>query len=47
MWFDGSELLGHHVEVLQSAPPLLGFYASVRAAAEGWDRVTDPIRPMG
>ncbi|HEY6759817.1 MAG TPA: VOC family protein [Baekduia sp.] len=47
VWFDGSELLGHHVEVLQSAPPLLEFYASIRAAADGWDGVTDPIRTVG
>jgi hypothetical protein len=47
VWFDGSDLLGHHVEVLQSAPPLLEFYASIRAAADGWDGVTDPIRTRG
>jgi catechol 2,3-dioxygenase-like lactoylglutathione lyase family enzyme len=46
VWFDGTALLGHHVEVLQSAPPLLSFYAEVRAAAEDWDG-TDPIRRRG
>jgi catechol 2,3-dioxygenase-like lactoylglutathione lyase family enzyme len=45
VWLDGAATLGHHVEVLQSAPPLLAFYASVRAAREGWDGTTDPIRP--
>lgn len=38
-----SALLGHHVEVLQSAPPLLGFYDTIRAAADGWDG-SNPIR---
>jgi catechol 2,3-dioxygenase-like lactoylglutathione lyase family enzyme len=46
VWLDGSDLLGHHVEVLQSAPPLLDFYASIRAAADGWDG-SDPIRRRG
>jgi Glyoxalase/Bleomycin resistance protein/Dioxygenase superfamily len=46
VWFDGTATLGHHVEVLRSAPPLLSFYDSVRAAREGWDGTTDPIRPM-
>lgn len=42
-WFHGGPLLGHPIEVLQSAPQLLGFYAMMRAAAEGWDG-TDPLR---
>jgi catechol 2,3-dioxygenase-like lactoylglutathione lyase family enzyme len=46
-WFDGGELLGHNIEVLQSAPPLLGFYDEVRAAARAWDGLSDPIRRRG
>jgi len=42
VWFDGPGL-GHHVEVLQRSDELLSFYATVRAAADGWDG-TDPIR---
>jgi hypothetical protein len=45
VWLE-SDWLGHHVEVLQSAPPLLSFYASIRAAADGWDG-SDPIRRRG
>ncbi len=37
VWFDGGPLLGHPVEVLERCEPLLGFYAMVRQAAEGWD----------
>jgi hypothetical protein len=47
VWFDARATLGHHVEVLQEAPPLLGFYESVRAARAAWDGVTDPIRVQG
>ncbi|HET6506088.1 MAG TPA: VOC family protein [Baekduia sp.] len=47
VWFDARATLGHHVEVLRSAPPLLGFYESVRAAGAEWDGVTDPIRTRG
>jgi catechol 2,3-dioxygenase-like lactoylglutathione lyase family enzyme len=35
-WFQGPPF-GHPVEVLQTSEPLLGFYAHVREAAEGWD----------
>ncbi len=45
VWLE-SDWLGHHVEVLQSAPPLLEFYASIRAAADGWDG-SEPIRRRG
>jgi catechol 2,3-dioxygenase-like lactoylglutathione lyase family enzyme len=45
VWLE-SGWLGHHVEVLQSAPPLLEFYNSIRAAADGWDG-SDPIRRRG
>jgi catechol 2,3-dioxygenase-like lactoylglutathione lyase family enzyme len=45
VWLE-SDWLGHHVEVLQSAPPLLEFYTSIRAAADGWDG-SEPIRRRG
>jgi catechol 2,3-dioxygenase-like lactoylglutathione lyase family enzyme len=35
-WFSGPPF-GHPVEVLQRSEPLLGFYAMLREAAEGWD----------
>jgi hypothetical protein len=44
VWFDGGPL-GHPIEVLQRRQELLGFYAMVRAAADGWDG-RDPYRPM-
>ncbi|HWI72024.1 MAG TPA: VOC family protein [Baekduia sp.] len=47
VWFDATASLGHHIEVLQSAPPLLSFYDSIRAARATWDGTTDPIRPVG
>jgi hypothetical protein len=43
-WFDGSPLLGHHVEVLQRADPLAGFHGMVRDAGQDWDG-RDPFRP--
>jgi Glyoxalase/Bleomycin resistance protein/Dioxygenase superfamily len=47
VWLDGRDTLGHHVEVLQSAPPLLGFYETIRTARAEWDGVTDPVRTRG
>jgi catechol 2,3-dioxygenase-like lactoylglutathione lyase family enzyme len=47
VWFDATATLGHHIEVLRSAPPLLGFYDSLRAARAEWDGTTDPIRTAG
>ena len=39
VWFDGGELLGHPIEVLERRDELLGFYAMVReAAGDGTDR---------
>ncbi len=35
--------LGQHVEVLQRAPELLGFYELVRRASAGWDG-SEPLR---
>jgi catechol 2,3-dioxygenase-like lactoylglutathione lyase family enzyme len=46
VWFHGGPVFGHPVEVLQRRDEILGFYASVRAAAEGWDG-SAPYRPMG
>ena len=43
-WFDARATLGHHIEVLQRAPELLGFYERMRAAAADWDG-RDPLRP--
>jgi catechol 2,3-dioxygenase-like lactoylglutathione lyase family enzyme len=45
VWFDGGAQLGHNVEVLRRRDEILGFYALVRAAAEGWDG-TNPYRVM-
>jgi catechol 2,3-dioxygenase-like lactoylglutathione lyase family enzyme len=42
-WFDARARLGHHIEVLQRAPELLGFYELLRTAADGWDGC-DPLR---
>ncbi len=44
VWFGGGRL-GHPVEVLQERDEILGFYAMVRAAADGWDGA-DPYRVM-
>jgi hypothetical protein len=41
-WFDGPPF-GHPVEVLQRSEPLLGFYAMLREAADGWDGA-EPFR---
>jgi catechol 2,3-dioxygenase-like lactoylglutathione lyase family enzyme len=45
VWLHGGPLLGHPVEVLQRRDEILGFYAMVRAAAEGWEG-DDPYRVM-
>ncbi len=42
-WFHGPPF-GHPVEVLRRSEPLLGFYAMLREAAEGWGG-DDPFRP--
>ena len=42
VWFDGGDVFGHPVEVLQRGPEVLGFYDHVRAAAD-WDG-TEPFR---
>jgi catechol 2,3-dioxygenase-like lactoylglutathione lyase family enzyme len=45
-WHDATATLGHSIELLQRGPEIEGMYAALRAAADGWDGVTDPIRPM-
>jgi hypothetical protein len=42
-WFDARATLGHHIEVLQTSPELLGFYELIRSSADGWDG-SDPLR---
>jgi catechol 2,3-dioxygenase-like lactoylglutathione lyase family enzyme len=37
-WFDARATLGHHVEVLQTSPELLGFYELMRRSARGLGR---------
>jgi catechol 2,3-dioxygenase-like lactoylglutathione lyase family enzyme len=44
-WFDARATLGHHIEVLQTSPELLGFYELMRTSSEGWDG-RDPLRPL-
>ena len=44
VWFDGGPLFGHPIEVLQRRDELLGFYATVRRAAEAWGG-SDVFRP--
>jgi catechol 2,3-dioxygenase-like lactoylglutathione lyase family enzyme len=45
VWFHGGPAFGHPVEVLQRRDEILGFYAMVREAAEGWDG-SAPLRVM-
>lgn len=45
-WHDATATLGHSIELLQRGPEIEGMYRALRAAADGWDGVTDPIRPM-
>jgi len=45
VWFDGGEVFGHPIEVLERCDELLGFYEMVGDAAEGWDG-TEPLRLM-
>jgi catechol 2,3-dioxygenase-like lactoylglutathione lyase family enzyme len=36
-WFDARQTLGHHVEVLQATPELIGFYDLIARTAQDWD----------
>ncbi|MEM9042761.1 MAG: VOC family protein [Actinomycetota bacterium] len=42
---DATADLGHMIELYEPSDGLLGFYAMIRAAAEGWDGV-DPVRTL-
>ncbi|MCP5181730.1 MAG: VOC family protein [Pseudomonadales bacterium] len=42
---DARATLGHMIEVYQASPGLLGFYAMVKEAAQGWDG-SDPVREL-
>lgn len=37
VWFDGGELFGHPIEVLERRDELMRFYAMVRESSIGWD----------
>jgi catechol 2,3-dioxygenase-like lactoylglutathione lyase family enzyme len=43
-WHDARATLGHHIEVLQECPEILGFYELMRSSAEDWDGVSKPLR---
>ena len=43
---DASTTLGHMIELYEPTPLLLGFYDTVREAAQGWNG-SDPIRELG
>jgi hypothetical protein len=45
VWFDGRDLFGHPIEVLERCDELEGFYAMVRREADGWDG-SDALRVM-
>jgi hypothetical protein len=45
VWFDGGDLFGHPIEVLERRDELLEFYEMVRNAASGWDG-SEPYRPI-
>ena len=40
-----SPLLGHPIEVHEDSAPINGLFATIAAAAEGWDGA-DPLRPL-
>jgi hypothetical protein len=46
VFHDARHPLGYMLELYQRSPGLLGFYAMVAAAAEGWDG-SDPVRVLG
>jgi Glyoxalase/Bleomycin resistance protein/Dioxygenase superfamily len=43
-WHDGRAQLGHHVEIIRRSPQLEGFYGLIRASAQDWDGVSEPLR---
>ncbi|MFM5929774.1 MAG: VOC family protein [Novosphingobium sp.] len=44
-YFDTSAAIGCMVELVEEDPDQTEFFKRVAAAAEGWDGVSDPIRP--
>ena len=44
-FLDALQPMGHFIEVYERSESLLGFYAMVRDAAEGWDR-QNPLRTV-
>ncbi|HLY54565.1 MAG TPA: VOC family protein [Stellaceae bacterium] len=46
-YLDARAALGSYLELVEDGPQIRGFYAAVRHAAEEWDGVTDPVRPLG
>jgi hypothetical protein len=46
-YLDARAALGSYLELVEDGPQIRGFYAAVRSAAEEWDGVTDPVRPLG
>jgi hypothetical protein len=43
-YVDTAAQLGHMVEIVEDKPIIRDYFAMVRAGAETWDGVTDPIR---
>jgi hypothetical protein len=46
VFHDARPQLGYMLELYQTSPGLIGFYAMVAAAADGWDG-SDPVRILG
>jgi Glyoxalase/Bleomycin resistance protein/Dioxygenase superfamily len=44
-YIDTSATIGCMIELIEHHPLQDDFFARIRAAADGWDGVTDPIRP--
>jgi hypothetical protein len=44
-YIDTSKAIGCMVELVEEDPDQTAFFERVAAAAEGWDGVTDPVRP--
>ncbi len=44
-YIDTSKAIGCMVELIEEDPDQTDFFRRIAAAAEGWDGVTDPIRP--
>lgn len=44
-YIDTSKAIGCMIELIEENPAQTDFFQRIAAAAEGWDGVTDPIRP--